>query len=475
MNEKKVITMSSLASIKDLENKLPQAAQPKSSALARLNPLSTANIERRRSRENGSGLMTAQTPISDADMRPFMAQYQKTADQVIETINQNLQFISSEFGGGLYALTSKAVEESVERIAHTVTNMQRTRELVEAMSRNLDAHRIFASEMSKIRLAAKNKDINVLIDALLKFAKFFDANLWSTYNKITEIVYDKTGFAVGEFTRDFHLQWMQLLQIEFVQNIMRAVGEAAKSLQSYVAMRDILAEKRIEIEDKIDENKALESIWAEGEALYREYQDAMQMIDRLEQKLRESQANTFTGETISETELKEAVALANRLDQKIKEVEIRYNTAAETTLAASRTAQQARLPLHALALHVQSVAAFVIYSGEFVQNTATHFAVYKLLNITRDAKMLKHQGLKAAAMPHVGEAVKRLNKEQNYTIDIPRDGSDTLDVRHANTGMQHKIPVNGGVVYDAAGRPVITSTEVSEDEKSYQHLKLDNI
>lgn len=466
--------MSSLASIKDLENR-PPIAQPKSSALARLNPLSAANIERRKSRENGSGLMTAQTPISDADMKPFMAQYQKTADQVIGTIDKNLQFISNEFGGGLYALTSKAVEENVERIAHAATNMQRTKELVEVMSRNLDAHKIFADEMSKIRLAAKSKDINVLIDALLKFAKFFDTSLWSTYNKITEKVYDKTGFAVGEFTRDFHLQWMQLLQIEFVQSIMRAVGEAAKSLQSYVAMRDALAEKRIEIENKIDENKALESIWAEGEALYREYQNAMQMIDRLEQKLRESQANTFTGGTISETELKEAVALANRLDQKIKEVEIRYNTAAEATLAASRTAQQARLPLHALALHVQSVAAFVIYSGEFVQNTATHFAVYKLLNITRDAKMLKHQGLKAAAMPHVGKAVKELNKEQTYTVDIPHSGSDTMDVHHVNTGMQHKIPVHGGVVYDATGRPVITSEEVGKDEKGYQHLKLDNI
>jgi len=431
--------MSKLASIKDLENKLPQAAQPKSSALARLNPLSGANIERRKSRENGSGLTTVQTPISDADMKPFMAEYQKTADQVIATIDKNLQFISHEFGGGLYALTSKAVEENVERIAQSATNMQRTKELVEVLSRNLDAHEIFASEMSKIRLAAKSKDINVLIDALLKFAKFFDSSLWSTYNKITEKIYDRTGFAVGEFTRDFHLQWMQLLKVEFVQNIMQAVGEAAKSLQSYVAMRDVLAEKRIEIEDKIDESKALESIWAEGETLYREYQNAMQTIARLEQKLKESQANTFTGQTISETELKEAVALANWLDQKIKEVEIRYHAAAEATLAASRTAQQARLPLHAIALHVQSVAAFVIYSGEFVQNTATHFAVYKLLNITRDARMLKHQGLKAAAMPHVGEAVKKLNKEQNYTIDIPRDGSDELHVRHANTGMQHEL------------------------------------
>lgn len=469
--------MPGLASVKDLKTDKPIAVKsaPKPSLVQRYNPLSETNIARRKDRENGSGLMTAQTPISETDMQPFMAEYEKTVDKVVGMIDKSMQFISTEFGAGLHALTQQNVADSVERVASAVTNVQRTKELVEVMTRNLEAQKVFADEMSKIRLAARSKDITVLIDALLKFAKFFDTELWSSFNKITEDVFEKTGFAFGKFTRSYHLQWMQLLKNEFVQSIMSAVGQAAKSLQDYVPMRDLLEKKRQEIEATVGDNKALEAIWAEGSSLYQEYLAATKTINRLEMKLRESQANTFTGQTISETDLRDAVAQANKLDQKIKEVEIRYNAAAEATLAASRTAQNARLPLHALALHVQSVAAFMIYSGEFIQNTATHFAVYKLLNITRTAKMLSKQGLKAAAMPHVGKAVKELNEEQTYTIDMPRNGDDNLYVKHENTGMQHTIPVDGGVVYDASGKPVITAEEVRKDEKGYQHLRIDNV
>lgn len=398
------------ARLKDRVRKSPEKAP---GGLAnKILPLSLARIEKRKARETGVGnIITPTTPVSESDMAPHMKRHLDAVDAISQQLDDRMTYLAREFQGAkLYALTEEAVARSLNRVAETITRTAATQQLVNVMMRNLEGHQVFANKLVQIRLAAASNDIGTLVDELLNFAKFFDTDLWSGLNVLTETVWEKTGFAVGNFTRDFHLHWMQLLNDPFISSVMGAVAEAAKSLAAYKETSAEFVTKRRGIEDTIASTQVLEQIRQEVIQLSQQHIQAIRECERLSEILRANQRDPASGVSITEAEIHAARALANKLDYLVQQATTRYYVAAGATATADENADAAKLPGHAIQLHVRAVADLFLESGMFVLHTAAFFAAKKLIRVTEEAKQLTSKGAKAANSHQVGDDLSRLSK-----------------------------------------------------------------
>lgn len=402
--------MSKLATVKEL--KRPERPRTVTD-LSRLNLFSEKNVARRKAREDGKDtIVSPQSPVTESDMAPYMAKHTETAEAVLGHIDENMSFLAEKFKGvKLYKLTEDAVKRSVDQVGETVFKAAVTKELVNTMMRNLQAHKIFADKLVKIRIASAQNDVATLVDELVEFSKFFDTELWSNLNVLTEKVWDTTGFAVGRFTRDFHLQWMRLLKDPFVQSVMSSVAEAARSLTSYREISAQFVKERKKIEATIGEAPVLEKLRNELMELYAEYQKALEECNRLMTILQHNQSDPLNSVSITEAEVQAARELANDLDYKVEQAITKYYVALGSVITADENAAAARLAGHAIQLHVRTVADLFFSCGMFVLNTAAFFAAKQLLLVADRTHKLSRQGKTASSLHGVKDDLRKL--EQN--------------------------------------------------------------
>lgn len=373
---------------------------------------SKENIAARKARENGSALVVSgQSPLTESDVKPFMPAHAKAADQAIDYVTNGLNHISHKFNGvRLYALTEDAVQKSVAKIGGVVFQEQAARELVNTLMRNMDAHKIFSEKLTKVRMATLNQDVAVLVDELLDFAKFFNIDLWNRLNVVSETVWEKTGFALGKFTTDFHLKWKKLLQDPFVESVMGSVAEAAKSLASYKTIQAEFLQKRKAIESEISKAPALEKIRSELASLYEKQAKALLKCDELRTKLADSKNNPKIAVKITEKDVESARTQANELDYAIEQAITRYSVAVESVLTADENADVAKLPGIAIQMHVRAVADLFFTCGMFVLNTAAFFTVQNLLVSANQAQGILQKGKEVTKAHGVGDSIDQLSK-----------------------------------------------------------------
>lgn len=404
------------AILASLDTREKAVAVKKGSALSKINVFSQKNIERRKAREtNTDNIISPQTPITVEDMAPHMEVHIKATDAVLAQMNESMALLAEKFSGTkLFALTEENARRSVDKVAEAAFKAEVTRQLVNTMMQNLEAHKIFGEKLMKVRMAAGQNDVATLVDELIEFAKFFDASLWSKMNVATETVWAKTGFAIGRFTRDFHLQWMRLLQDPFVQSVMSAVADAAKSLASYKENSESFVKQRKEIEAMIGENPVLEKLRNELMDLFAQYQAALAECQRLTQILENNRKADCPSKTlpISEAEVQAARALANELDYKVQQAMTKFQVATGATITADENAAAARLAGHAIELHVRTVAELFFSCGMFILNTAAFFAAKQLLSVANQARALFKQSEQVAGAHGVKSDIKQLEQKR---------------------------------------------------------------
>lgn len=390
--------------------------------------LSKENIASRKARENGSTLVVSgQSPLKTEDVKPFMPAHNKAADQAIDYVTNGLNHISQKFNGvRLYALTETAVQESVAKIGGVVFQEQAARELVNTLMRNMDAHKTFSEKLTRVRMATLNQDVAVLVDELLDFAKFFNADLWNRLNVVSETVWEKTGFALGKFTTDFHLKWKRLLQDPFVESVMGSVAEAAKSLASYRSVQAEFLQKRKAIEQEISKAPALEKIRSELASLYEKQAKALAKCSELRTKLSEGKNSPKNAAKITEKDVESARTQANELDYAIEKAITRYSVAVESVLTADENADVAKLPGIAIQMHVRAVADLFFTCGMFVLNTAAFFTVQNLLVAANQAQGILQKG-------------KEVTKAHGVSGEISRLSGITKDSPDANTKVVQSV------------------------------------
>lgn len=391
--------------------------------------LSKENIAARKARENGSALVVSgQSPLTEKDVKPFMPAHNKAADQAVDYVTNGLNHISQKFNGvRLYALTETAVQKSVGKIADVVFQEQAARELVNTLMRNMDAHKIFSEKLTRVRMATLNQDVAVLVDELLDFAKFFDRDLWDRLNVVSETVWEKTGFALGKFTTDFHLKWKRLLQDPFVDSVMGSVAEAAKSLASYRSVQAEFLQKRKAIEQEISKAPVLEKIRSELAGLYEKQSKALAKCDELRTKLSNGKNDPKNAPKITEKDVESARTQANDLDYAIEKTITRYSVAVESVLTADENADVAKLPGIAIQMHVRSVADLFFTCGMFVLNTAAFFTVQNLLVSANQAQGILQKGREVAKAHGVSGEINRLSKITKGSPDTAKKVSQSVD------------------------------------------------
>lgn len=420
--------------------------------------LSKENIASRKARENGSTLVVSgQSPLKPEDVKPFMPAHNKAADQAVDYVTTGLNHISRKFNGvRLYALTETAVQESVAKIGGVVFQEQAARELVNTLMRNMDAHKTFSEKLTRVRMATLNQDVAVLVDELLDFSKFFNADLWDRLNVVSETVWEKTGFALGKFTTDFHLKWKRLLQDPFVESVMGSVAEAAKSLASYRSVQAEFLQKRKAIEQEISKAPALEKIRSELAGLYEKQAKALAKCSELRTKLSEGKNNPKNAPKVTEKDVETARAQANELDYAIEKAITRYSVAVESVLTADENADVAKLPGIAIQMHVRAVADLFFTCGMFVLNTAAFFTVQNLLASANQAQGILQKG-KAVTKAHGIDAnISKLS-------EITKGETDKVEQR-ANKAIAAKKEAD--VALSKMQAPVRISD--THDEESYE-------
>mgnify|MGYP001570683365 CR=1 FL=1 len=380
-------------------------------SLEKINIFSSANIAKRKGREEKDvGIISPQSPVEESDMQPFMKVHTEAADAVMAHIDENLSFLAEKFKNiKLYKITEENIRKSVDQVAEHAFKAAATKELVNIMMRNLEAHKIFSEKLVKVRAAAGQNDVAVVVNELIEFAKFFETGLWSKLNVVTEKIWDKTGFAIGRFTSDFHLQWMRLLRDPFVQSVMASAAEAAKSLAAYKETSERFVKERKEIESKIGEEPVLEKLRQELMAIYDEYQQALAECNRLIAILNHNREDPLNSIPITEVEVQEARAKANDLDYRVEQAITKYHVAIGSVLTADENAALARLAGHAIQLHVRTTADLFFSCGMFVLNTAAFFAVKQLLVITDRANKIFKQSAKIAEKHGVKDGLNTLS------------------------------------------------------------------
>lgn len=395
-----------------LENRKQVKTLERKTSLSKIAILSKESIAARKDRENGSALVVSgQSPLTEKDVKPFMPAHNKAADQALDYVTNGLNHISQKFNNvRLYALTETAVQKSVGKIAGVVFQEQAARELVNTLMRNMDAHKIFSEKLTRVRIATLNQDVTVLVDELLEFAKFFDGNLWGKLNVISETVWNKTGFAVGRFTTDFHLKWKRLLQDPFVDSVMGSVAEAAKSLASYKDIQAEFLQKRKAIQAEIGKAPALEKIRSELAGLYEKQAKALSKCSELRTKLADGKSNPKNAIKITEKDVESARAQANDLDYAIEQAITRYSVAVESVLTADENADVAKLPGIAIQMHVRAVADMFFTLGMFILNAAAFFTAQNLLLCANQAQDIIQKGKQVTKAHGVGNDINRLSE-----------------------------------------------------------------
>lgn len=419
-----------VATIKDL--KRPVVTAERKTGIGKLLILSKENIARRKDRENGtSDVVSPQSPLTEDDMKPHLPEYFKTADHTIRHIDDTFELLETKFNGvELYAITKEKRAQSVAQVVDLAFQASATQEIANVMLKNLDARKIFADKLVKVRTACVSGDVATLVDELIEFSKFFDTELWSKLNILTESVWDKTGFALGRFTTDFHLQWMRLLKDPFVESVMRAVAEAAKSLAGYRGRSEEFVRQRKEIEQKIGENPVLEKLRQELMALYAEYDAALAECERLTAVLKCNQDNPRNAVAITEAEVQAARELANELDYKVQQMITKYYSALEATITLDQNADSAKLPGHAIQLHVRVVGQLFCCCGRFILDTADFFAAKQLLVAANKAAQLNKTSVQLSNNGSVKKDMRKLDKiKVGMAIDSP--GSAEPDIAKA--------------------------------------------
>ena len=391
--------------------------------------LSKENIAARKDRENGSALVVSgQSPLTEKDVEPFMPAHNKAADQAVDYVTNGLNHISQKFNGvRLYALTENAVQKSVAKIGGVVFQEQAVRELVNTLMRNMDAHKTFSEKLTRVRMATLNNDVAVLVDELLEFAKFFDGDLWGRLNVVSETVWNKTGFAIGKFTTDFHLKWKRLLQDQFVNSVMESVAEAAKSLASYRSVQAEFLQKRKAIEQEISKAPALEKIRSELAGLYEKQAKALAKCSELRTKLSEGKNSPKNAPKVTEKDVESARTQANELDYAIEQAITRYSVAVESVLTADENADVAKLPGIAIQMHVRAVADLFFTCGMFVLNTAAFFTVQNLLVSANQAQGILQKGKEVAKAHGVSGEISRLSEITKGSPDANTKVSQRVD------------------------------------------------
>ena len=398
--------------IASLDQRTPAKTKVRETSFKKLAFLSDENIAARKAREAGTIIVVSgQSPLTEKDVTPFMPSHEKAADQAIDYVTNGLNHISQKFNGvRLYALTETAVQKSVEKISGVVFQEQAARELVNTLMRNMDAHQIFSEKLTRVRMATLNQDVAVLVDELLEFAKFFDADLWGRLNVVSETVWNKTGFAIGKFTTDFHLKWKRLLKDPFVNSVMGSVAEAAKSLASYKSIQADFLQKRKAIEGEISKAPALEKIRSELASLYEKQAKALARCGELRAKLLESKNNPKSATKITEKDVASVRTQANDLDYAIEQAITRYSVAVESVLTADDNADAAKLAGIAIQMHVRAVADLFFTCGMFVLNTAAFFTVQNLLTSANQAQSILQKGRQVATAHGIKGDVSRLSE-----------------------------------------------------------------
>lgn len=409
-----------VATLDDRKKTKPAVRKTSFKKLAVFSPDSIAE---RKARENGSALVVSgQSPLTEKDVTPFMPTHEKAADQALDYVTNGLNHISQKFNGvRLYALTEAAVQQSVGKIAGVVFQEQAARELVNTLMRNMDAHKIFSEKLTRVRMATLNQDVAVLVDELLDFAKFFKVDLWDKLNIVSETIWNKTGFAIGKFTTDFHLKWKRLLQDPFVDSVMGSVAEAAQSLASYKAVQAEFLQKRKAIESEISKAPALEKIRSELAGLYEKQSRALAKCGELRTKLAAGKNNPKSAAQITEKDVESARAQANELDYAIEQAITRYSVAVESVLTADENADVAKLPGIAIQMHVRAVADLFFTCGMFVLNTAAFFTVKNLLVSANQAQGILQKGKQVTRAHGVGSDINRLSEKTKGVVDVDGD------------------------------------------------------
>ncbi|MEK9766582.1 MAG: hypothetical protein VW274_08890 [Thalassolituus sp.] len=395
-----------------LENRKQVKIAERKTGFNKIAILSKANIASRKARENGSTLVVSgQSPLKTEDVKPFMPAHNKAADQAVDYVTNGLNHISQKFNGvRLYALTEAAVQQSVNKISGVVFQEQAARELVNTLMRNMDAHKTFSEKLTRVRMATLNNDVAVLVDELLDFAKFFNPELWDRLNVVSETVWDKTGFALGKFTTDFHLKWKRLLQDPFVESVMESVAEAAKSLASYRSVQAEFLQKRKAIEQEISKAPALEKIRSELASLYERQAKALAKCNELRTKLSEGKNDPKNAPKVTEKDVESARTQANELDYAIEQAITRYSVAVESVLTADENADVAKLPGIAIQMHVRAVADLFFTCGMFVLNTAAFFTVQNLLVSANQAQGILQKGKEVTKAHEVSGSINQLSE-----------------------------------------------------------------
>lgn len=370
-----------------------------SAVLRKLNPISPEKVAARKqglSDKFQKATVVDMTPPDDL-LESLGNEYNGMVDSSLQTLQNGLELISKKFPGssnvgdkvGLFRLTSERIGDLMASVARTAHDANATKELVAVLSGNMLAAKTLSSAIAGLRKAAANPDITELLDKLIEFAKLFNPDLWSLFNRATESIFENTGFAIGRFTRDLHLRWVELFKVQSIRCIMETVSCVVRTVSGYKSVRDMLEKERKQIEAIIAENPALEKVWNEGRDLQVQYEHDVARVEELKSQLVKSRDDMFNSETVSESSIKEAVEYANAKFQRLREVQIRYHTAVESALANMVMAEQAKLPLYALTLHLRSVVSFVIYSMMFIKTIAEFFAVKQLLLVQDSVKAME--------------------------------------------------------------------------------------
>jgi hypothetical protein len=398
--------------IATLDNRKKVKTRERKTGFNKIAIFSQENIAARKARENGSALVVSgQSPLTEKDVKPFMPAHTKAADQAVDYMTSGLNHISQKFNGvRLYALTETAVQQSVAKIGGVVFQEQAARELVNTLMRNMDAHRIFSEKLTRVRVATLNNDVAVLVDELLDFAKFFNPELWDRLNVVSETIWDKTGFALGKFTTDFHLKWKRLLRDPFVESVMGSVAEAAKSLASYRSVQAEFLQKRKAIESEIGKAPALENIRSELAGLYEKQARALAKCGELRAKLSEGKNSPKNAPKITEKDVETARTQANELDYAIEKATTRYSVAVESVLTADENADVAKLPGIAIQMHVRAVADLFFTCSMFVLNAAALFTVQNLLVSADQAQGILQKGKEVAKAYGVSNDIGKLSE-----------------------------------------------------------------
>lgn len=454
-----------IASVKNLRR--PQKTASKPSALKKLMFLSKDNIDRRQGRELVvSNTISPQSPMDEKGMQPFMETYRQVAETTVNHIDSNLSFLEKEFNGvELYRLTEANVKKSIKRVTENVFAVTTTRQLVNTMMKNMDARKVFADKLVRVRIATAANDVATLVEELMELAKFFHDDIWSTLNVVSEKIYDKTGFAVGApirkarsskkglkakikntlrgfelqgFTRTFHLQWMRLLKDPFVHSVMGAVAGAAKSLASYKEINAEFIKKRKGIEETIGSNPVLEQLRKKLSAAYDAREQTLLKCDALAKKLEQNKKCPRQAMPITEAEVQAARSLDSDLDYKIEQTITQYEVAIEATQEADKNAAAATLPGHAIQMHVRAIAKLFFSSGQFILDTADYFTAKQLLVAAGQANQLAARGDKIAGMSQVKDDINKLSQTNGKmkTAMSNLDKQVSVKVRDKQTGEE---------------------------------------